>query len=171
MQSYAGTISGLEIPPSGENFKDIFQQYERVLVESLITAFGLDAFLQRYDQIGGDVDTIHNVRQIGKDGSQMTYKNEGNMAAYELRGDYDSHSYHSHSEYIRINRGVSEQKKAGTLVDAYTGERIAPNGRTDLDHIISAKEIHDDRGRVLAGLSGEDLANTETNLRACSVSF
>ena len=32
--------------------------------------------------------------------------------------------------------------------------------------MIPAKEIHDDRGRVLAGLSGEPLANSPKNLQA-----
>lgn len=164
--NYTAVAGGTTVPTTGNNFNDIFKQYERVLVESLVTAFGLDAILQQHDQLGGDVDTIHNVRQIGKDGSEMQYKNAGNLAAYECRGDYDSHAYHSHPEYIRINRGISEQKRAGTLTDAYTGERIAPNEKTDLDHIISAKEIHDDRGRVLAGIEGAELANKESNLRA-----
>ena len=57
-----------------ESVRDtIFKQYERVLVESLITSFGLD-FLVR-DRVGGDVDTIHNVRQIGKN-PDMVYKNK-----------------------------------------------------------------------------------------------
>lgn len=34
-----------------------------------------------------------------------------------------------------------------------------------MDHTISAKEIHNDRGRVLAGLSGVDLANDPQNLK------
>ena len=38
----------------------LLQQYKRVIVESLITSFGLDFLVQ--DQYGGDVDTIHNVR-------------------------------------------------------------------------------------------------------------
>ena len=50
-------------------------------LESLITSFGLD-FLLMKDRHGGDVDTIHNVRQIGQD-EQMTYKNESNQKAYE----------------------------------------------------------------------------------------
>ncbi len=53
-------------------YNSIFEQYEHVIMQSLITSFGLD-FLVR-DQHGGDVDTIHNVRQIGKD-EQMGYKN------------------------------------------------------------------------------------------------
>ena len=46
-------------------YNSIFEEYERVVIQSLITSFGLD-FLVR-DQHGGDVDTIHNVRQIDKD--------------------------------------------------------------------------------------------------------
>ena len=42
----------------------LLQQYKRVIMESLITSFGLDFLVQ--DQYGGDVDTIHNVRQVGQ---------------------------------------------------------------------------------------------------------
>ena len=69
----------------------LFQEYERVLVESLVSSFGLDFLIK--DQHGGDVDTIHNVRQIGKD-PQMYYKNKENQKAYEERGKYDSRQYH-----------------------------------------------------------------------------
>lgn len=51
------------------------------------------------------------------------------------------------------------------LIDAYTGEKVPRNGKIDLDHVISAKEIHEDHGRVLSGLSGEDLANSPENLQ------
>lgn len=157
--------AGTSFHPDPEEpiMESIFQQYERVLVESLVTSFGLDFLVK--DQYGGDVDTIHNVRQIGQDG-QMTYKNAQNQRAYEQRGAYDSSAYHKDEQYIAKNRAVSAQKKEGTLVDAYTGEKIARNGKTDLDHVISAKEIHEDRGRALAGLSGTDLANCEENLQA-----
>lgn len=141
----------------------LFAQYERVLMESLITSFGLDALIK--DRHGGDVDTLHTVRQIGKDG-EMTYKSEAHRQAYENRGDYDAATYHSHKAYREKNRQVSAMRKEGNLVDAYTGEVIPRNGKTDLDHVISAKEIHEDRGRVLAGLCGEDLANSQENLQA-----
>ena len=52
------------------------------------------------------------------------------------------------------------------LKDAYTGEDIPASGTSDLDHVVSAKEIHDDRGRSLAGLKGTDLANSDENLQA-----
>ena len=61
---------------------------------------------------------------------------------------------------------IARQRKAGMLKDAYTGEDIPANGTSDLDHVVSAKEIHDDRGRSLAGLKGTDLANSDENLQA-----
>ncbi len=162
MRAYTADVGRGFAPDRSDSVeKSLLKQYERVFFESLITTFGLDAFIR--DQHGGDMDTIHNVRQIGKD-ERMGYKNPANAAAWEARGAYDSHTYHSHDGYIARNREVSALKKEGRLRDAYTGEAIARNGRTDLDHIIAAREIHEDRGRVLAGLKGEDLANSPENL-------
>ena len=164
METYVASVVKGYSPALEENvMKSIFSQYERVVIESLITSFGLDFIFK--DKYGGDVDTIHNVRKIGTD-SEMEYKNAANEAAYNSKGEYDSHSYHSHKDYIRINREVSEQRKSGVLTDSYTDEKIARNGKSDLDHVISSKEIHEDRGRILAELKGEDLANCESNLKA-----
>lgn len=156
--------SGLGFYPDLEDnvMDSIFKQYERVIIESLITSFGLDFIVK--DQHGGDVDTIHNVRKISKN-EEMTYKNKQNQMDYDNRGKYDSSAYHSHKAYKEKNKQISIQKKEGILKDEYTGERIAYNGKSDLDHVISAKEIHDDAGRVLAGLSGTDLANSNENLK------
>jgi len=145
--------------------KSIFLQYERILIESLITSFGLDFLVK--DQYGGDVDTIHNVRELGKD-EQMTYKNVLNKRAYDNHGNYDKSvkaQYDSDPRFTSINAGVKNQKIAGTLKDVYTGKSTPRNGDVDLDHVISTKEIHDDRGRVLAGLSGLNLANSKENLQ------
>lgn len=151
-------------PTEDENvITSIFSQYEIVIIQSLITSFGLDFLIQ--DQHGGDVDTIHNVRQIGHD-ERMKYKNERNQTAYENRGEYDSHEYHSHEGYLQRQRDIKRQKRDGTLADAYTGDQIGPHDGSDLDHVIAAKEIHDDRGRVLAGMNGADLANSPENLQA-----
>lgn len=159
---------GTDFRPEPETpiMESLFQQYERVIVESILSSFALDFLIK--DQHGGDVDTIHNVRKIGED-DQMTYKNKANEDAYRnhMENDpYDSRKYHSHKNYIAKNREISEQKKNGTLKDAYTGDKIARNEKSDLDHVISAKKIHEDRGRILAGLSGPDLANSEENLQA-----
>lgn len=163
MSEFILAVSKNYYPDNSENvMQSIFSQYEKVIIQSIITSFGLDFLIK--DQHGGDVDTIHNVRQIGKD-PNMTYKNKQNQRDYENRGEYNSTSYHSDSKYIQKNNEFSQQKKDGTLTDSYTGKKFAPNDNTNLDHVISAKEIHDDPGRVLSGLNGNDLANSDENLK------
>lgn len=150
------------VPDREENvYEGIFSQYEHVVIQSLITSFGLDFLVQ--DQYGGDVDTIHNVRQIGKDG-QMKYKSKKNEQAYYDAAEYDSYDYHHHDSYISKNAKISEQRKNVGVQDSYTGETLSRLDKSDLDHIISAKEINDDRGRILSGLNGVDLANSDENL-------
>lgn len=163
MSSFVAELNkGVSPEPEENVFSSIWNEYERVIMQSLVTSFGLDFLV--HDQHGGDVDTIHNVREIGKD-PDMVYKDPQNQADYANRGEYDTYKYHKDPRYIAINRKVSESKKKGTLTDSYTGQTVAQNANIDLDHAISAKEIHDDPGRVLAGLSGIDLANCEDNLK------
>ena len=52
------------------------------------------------------------------------------------------------------------------MQDSYTDKDVPANGTSDLDYVVSAKEIHDDRGRSKAGLKGTDLANSDENLQA-----
>jgi len=154
----------LDETPIEDSYESIFDQYEKVVVQALVTSFGLDFLIQ--DRHGGDVDTIYNVRQIGKD-PNMTYKNQKNASDYANRGIYDkkmADSYHKDKRYIDINAKASAKKKAGTLIDSYTGKNLARNAEIDLDHAISTKEIHNDSGRILAELDGMELANAETNL-------
>lgn len=158
----AEVTNSFKVDNSKDAFHNIFDQYESVIINSLVTSFGLDFLVT--DQYGGDVDTIHNVREIGKN-PEMKYKNAMNAADYRNRGEYNSYSYHSDPNYISRNRAFSAEKKAGQLRDAYTGKAIGPNEKFDLDHVLSAKEIHDDRGRVLSGLHGEYLANRPENLQ------
>lgn len=155
--AFMGDLKSYDTDPNGPVYESIWAQYEKVIFQSLITSFGLDLFIK--DQTGGDVDTIYNVRKTGE------FKNQRYEDAYENRGEYNSSAYHQHAKYKEINRKVSEAKKSGQLVDTYTGKKVPRNAKMDLDHVIAAKEIHDDPGRVLAGLKGEDLANCEENLK------
>lgn len=158
MDNYILASSQDYFPDETENiFSSIFHQYEKVIVQSIITSFGLDFLVK--DHLGGDVDTIHNVRE-------GIYQRDDYKKAYDNRGDYDSDAYHKDARYKEKNKRISEQRKNGELYDAYTGDKVARNAKTDLDHVIAAKEIHDDAGRVLAGLNGVDLANSDENLQA-----
>ncbi len=166
MSSFVATLNNgmnaYDVDPEDNIFESIWKEYQSVILQSLVTSFGLDFIV--HDRHGGDVDTVHNVRQIGID-SEMKYKNANNENDYEKRGAYDSDAYHKDPRYIAINKNVSEKKKNGELTDSYTGKKLARNANVDLDHAVASKEIHEDRGRVLAGLDGLDLANNEDNLK------
>lgn len=162
--------NGAPMQPNSGVMSDLFSQYERVIVESIITSFGLDFLVP--DTHGGDVDTIPNVRKIGID-PQMTYKDSKNETAYQNRGAYDTAKYHGDSRFTNTKAEAKRnfREKGEWITDAYTGGSVAPVNKglppekqAQLDHTISAKEIHDDPGRVLAGLSGTDLANNPDNL-------
>ena len=165
---YSMDISSKEVEEFLEKFKQDFNQAKfdklitdckKEVIHSIVTPFGLGKLVSVYDKTGGNVDTVHNVRN-------GIYATEEAQEEYENRVDYDTHKYHSHDKYIDINKTNSELKKQGKLKDYMTDESIGRNEKSDLDHIISAKEIHDDAGRVLAHLNGSDLANTETNLKS-----
>lgn len=160
--------------PNEPLFTSIFQQYERVLIESLITSFGLDFIVK--DQHGGDVDTIHDVREIDRD-PQMKYKNKANQATYENRDAYDYLRYHDkNSDYQAMKKATKDKFQASgvPIEDAYSGGKLYfyskgaaknnSNKQASIDHVLTAHTIHNDRGRVLAGLNGEDLANSPDNL-------
>ena len=137
----------------------IFNEYERVIIDSLLQTFGLDFIIQ--DQYGGDVDTIHNLEQVGK-GTDINIKNEKIAFQYNNRIDYDSYLYHSDKEYKRINHIYSEHRKESGINDAYTGKILYDSH--DLDHIISAKSIHDSASIYATSLDPIALANSEDNL-------
>ena len=132
-------------------------ELEKTVINSLVTSFGLD-FLLFKDQIGGDVNTIHNVRN-------GVWATTVEQQRYEQRGEYDSDLYHKHSNYKATGKQDKTKQSAGTLHDPYRNTMMGASEQRNLDHVISANEIHNDPGRVLAGLDGVALANQSSNLQ------
>lgn len=155
----SGIDSNLIVNDKKETKKSIFKEYERVIIDSLLQTFGLDFII--LDQYGGDVDTIHNLEQVG-DNSRMSVKNSEIRHKYEARGEYDSHKYHSDKQYIARNREFSKQRKSGGIKDAYTKETL--HASHDLDHIISAKSMHDNASVYATSLDPVTLVNSDDNL-------
>lgn len=141
-----------------ERFDKLIADCKKDVINSIVTPFGLGKIVAAYDKVGGNVDTVHNARN-------GIYATEEEREAYENAGEYDSDEYHKDPEFIAINRKYSEARKNGNAVDYMTGDVLDSNESHHLDHTKSAKEIHDDAGRVLAELSGPKLANTEINLK------
>lgn len=176
--SFISDVSnGSTMEPEENLLEGMWKQYEQVVMRSIITSFGLDFFIK--DQYGGDVDTIHNVRQIGQD-SAMKYKSDKNALDYANEPQYDSAAYHSDSRYREIvQKADKEFKEKGIWQDDVyvAGHKVAPNKSVprekqgQLDHVVSAKEIHEDRGRILAGIDGKELANAPENLKYTNASL
>ncbi|KHK00229.1 lactate permease [Desulfovibrio sp. TomC] len=142
-----------------KKINDLIFSCQRQVISSVVGPFGLGQIVAAYDKVGGNVDTIHNARS-------GIYATDNERLRYDHREEYDSAKYHSHSDYIAKNRTVAAEKAEGVLVDEYTGRKVNRNDNVDLDHTISASEIHNDPGRVLAEKNGPDAANSSYNLNA-----
>lgn len=140
------------------------EELEKTVVHSLVTSFGLD-FLLFKDKAGGEVDTINNARQD-------IWASDKEKQRYENREAYDSDKYHhkhikkEDSTYKKVGKQDKQTQQNGRLHDPYRDAEMARNDPRNLDHVISAKEIHDDRGRVLSELDGIELANQSSNLQS-----
>lgn len=149
-------LSSLNQDFDKKRLDELFNQTKEDLKQSIIVPFGLGKVISAYDKTGGNVDTIHNVRQD-------IYATDEARKQYENKEEYDSHKVHSDTRYTKYNRKTTTQQKEGVLFDEYTNQEIGIQDNKNLDHIISAKETHDDRGRVLSDISTEDLANNSEN--------
>lgn len=122
MATYPSVSVKNYIPDDNDNImNDLFLQYRKVIVESIITSFGLDFLIN--DQHGGDVDTILNVRKIGDD-SSMYYKNVKNEENYNNRGDYSKSKIDSDPKFIDFRDEQKKERLKGTLKDEYTGKTL-----------------------------------------------
>ena len=99
--------------PNDNIFSDMWKEYERVIMQSLVTSFGLDFLV--HDQRGGDVDTVHSVQET------VEFKNQAYTKKYDERGAYDPYPYHSGKAYRDITAAPKEEfnEKGTTINDAY----------------------------------------------------
>ena len=145
----------------------LLEECKKGILDCIIQPFGLVGIIFK-DQIGGNVDTIHNVRnKAASEDGQGVYATQQSKEVYENRGEYTkgvASKYHQNENYIKTKKQVKEDLKQGNLQDSYRNGEIKKNDKIDIDHIISTKEIHEDPGRVLAGLEADDLANKDSNL-------
>lgn len=151
-------LLGLEAAFHAQTISRLFAETRRSMVQAVAVPFGLGKLLSAADRTGGSVDTIHNARA-------GVYATDEAQQAYEDRGKCDKYDYHQKDRrYRETNAKATEERLAGTLQDAYTESLLGLNESQSLDHTIAAEEIHNDPGRILAGLNGATLANEESNL-------
>lgn len=148
----------------------MWQRCRDETLRAVVVGLGLGRVVAVLDKVGGNVNTIHNARA-------GVYATEDGRTSYEQRGEYDkkiSAKYHQHKNYIATGEKNLASLKEGTLVDDYTGESFHlsdhKNDQTKptIDHIVAAEKVHNDPGRILAGIDGIDLANKPSNLATTS---
>ena len=139
-----------------KNFSDLFVDCRKEVLRNIIIPLGLGHFVALYDKVGGNVDTVHNVRND-------IWATDEERERYENRGEYDKNANHQgNPDYKRIKAAYDKREGMGEVfIDPYSGKKI---DKKNIDHVISAKEAHDDKGRVLAELDGSALVNVESNL-------
>lgn len=69
---------------------------------------------------------------------------------------------------VALSQDNSSQTNQNPLPDfiPYRNQKMGKNENRQTDHTISAHEIHDDPGRILADKPGVDLANQDSNLNS-----
>lgn len=113
-------------------FDALLLEYREIVVNSLITAFGLDKLLF-LDIDGGNVQTIHNAEN--RVYSNETFRERGERE-YN-RNDYASPGYMN-------QRRKNDFKNKKQIDDGYRDVKDLPkDGRTHLEHVVSAKENHE----------------------------
>lgn len=165
-------LNNVEVEDTGNLFTTLVNSYEKIIMESILVSFGLDIFIK--DQHGGDVDTIHNVREIDKD-PEMTYKSQKNKEIYEATPKYDSKIHgtevRNDKAFITTRNNYKKERELDNSYDEYTGKKFETNSKADLDHVVPIEKIYSDRGRILAGVDTKDLANSKENLKITNSSL
>nr|CAA6828436.1 MAG: Unknown protein [uncultured Thiotrichaceae bacterium] len=154
-------LSDLKSSFHKDRLDQLLSETKRGVISSIAGPFGLGKLVSAYDKHGGNVDTVHNARQ----GVYVTNEEKQRNNDY---GDYNSSDYHGYKGYKNKNREDSILQNKGKLSDSYTGNVLEGGSNRHLDHTISANEVHNDAGRILAEVDGPSAANSESNLNSTS---
>lgn len=131
---------------------------QRFGIEKVLNALEGTGGLSDYKD-GGNVSTIHNAKK----GVFVDNEHERRFNATYNRKNYEG----------RGDRKLSTQRKKmftenEEIYDAYTHKKLNKDGRTHIDHITSAKEIHEmDAARLyMTDDERNDMATADSNMAA-----
>ena len=159
------------------DFDDLETKLESKLEEELL---GLEFLKEEKEKIG-------NPDALGKIILDEVWKQFGNQIGLDMTNEtlnqiYDrEHKDETYAEvgkrvmqdskYKDANKAMKEQQQSGNLKDEYTGKKISQNNSSNLDHVVSRKELYENQRRKQASLNTEDLANKDENLKATNESL
>ena len=147
-----------------ERFNKLIHDCKKEVINSIVTPFGLGRVVAAYDKTGGNVDTVHNVRN-------NIFATDAEKEKYQNREEYNNNkrlkrSYHSgNKNYQEKSDKYQKEQAQGNLQDAYNGKQFSKDDNVQVEHVISTEEIHNDAGRILSEQDGSTLANKDSNLK------
>lgn len=136
----------------------LLNEVNTAIKSNVITQFGLSKFYEEgMFKEGGSVTTVHNARKavFANEEDKLRFNRSYNRKDYEKRYEDDKSANFSE---IRKQKFNNEEK----IIDIYTGKELTKDGQSHLDHIVSAKEIHDDDTLRLY-TTKEEMANIATS--------
>lgn len=142
-----------------EKLDNLIHSCKETVIDSIIKPFGLAQILFT-DRDGGNVTTVHNFKKgvVTTDEDAKRYYQYQESQANFNRKEYEN------KDFKNKRRDILQQP--GELRDAYTGKTIPKDGRSHLDHVVSAHEI-DQKAEAHLFMNTEqrvDMANSDSNL-------
>ncbi|MCF8568344.1 hypothetical protein LLE49_26850 [Alicyclobacillus tolerans] len=126
------------------------------VLASIIRPFGLSSSKDQ-DQDGGNVTTVHNFVE----GVAATREDAAKLQDYQDK--FDRREYENR-DFVKKRKTLLQTD--GPLLDSYTSSELPKDGRSQLDHVVSAHEI-DQNPKAHLFLSKEEraqMANANSNL-------
>lgn len=141
--------------------KEILSQTdERFYIGDVLKKVKSDNYYD-YGKKGAGVSTVHNAEnKIFIDAEhERRYGTEFNRKNYEGRTNSPNGDNTLH------NQRKKRFQESGDLHDEYTGKKLNKDGRTNIDHVVSAKEIHENKKARLYMSDGDrnDMAVSNKN--------
>lgn len=151
------------------NLDDLESSYEKILKEKLEN---IDILKEEMEKIGEPENLVKVIsdeiwsqfaNQIGLDITDKTLIQKYDDKHTETYEDI-SKKIMQDKKFIEKNKNMKKEHEKGELIDTYTGKVIGVNDKPNLDHVVSRKEIFENRSRKQANIDTKDLANKQENL-------
>lgn len=117
-----------------------------------------EVWTQFCNQIGLDVTKETLNQKYDRENPNENYKDVATIVMQDER-------------YRTANKKMKDEHEKGVLKDEYTGKVLKPQDKANQDHVVSRKEIYENKRRKQANIKTEDLANKDINLRATNESL
>lgn len=142
----------------------LFEVCKKEIATQIISQFGLSQIYDNYKD-GGNVTTMHNAKK-------GIYSDEEIKERFEKKYDQNLRKELYENDFKKMRKDTF-QSTDGSLFSDYTGKELTKDGRTHIDHVVSAAEIQrndearlymSDKERGNMAVDSKNLAWSESSL-------